>query len=298
MTKRFLAALVLVLAMMPVVPPAVAAEPGPGADVVVAGFAPADQLLLRTTGPDFGRSGATNLLLVQLVNAAPLQGLQFSISYDPSVARPVAVTGLGRLHDPLELHYQVASGTIGALAYDATPGATSIPPGDAPIVSVAFAVLDSVADTLGVTVHDGLAVTESLKAHGIEGQSIRIPVTGAARSASSTRRTAGGQGPAGWSDSRDLAVTRFALYPAGPSPFFTGTTLGFDLPRPAPVRIAVYDVRGRLVRVLIDRASRAGRHSVHWDGTAIDGARAGPGLFFVRMVAEDFACSRKVVAVQ
>jgi hypothetical protein len=60
---------------------------------------------------------------------------------------------------------------------------------------------------------------------------------------------------------------RTALQVAGPSPFRAGTDLQVDIAeavRAATLRI--YDVRGRLVRELVDQDVAPGRYRVHWDG--------------------------------
>jgi flagellar hook assembly protein FlgD len=49
------------------------------------------------------------------------------------------------------------------------------------------------------------------------------------------------------------------------------------------VSAAVYDIRGRLVRVLVDRPIGAGRHTVHWDGKDEHGDRVASGVYFVRL---------------
>jgi flagellar hook assembly protein FlgD len=44
----------------------------------------------------------------------------------------------------------------------------------------------------------------------------------------------------------------------------------------------VHDVRGRLVRTVVDRAQAAGSHDAHWDGRDDRGAEAASGFYYVR----------------
>jgi hypothetical protein len=270
-----------------------------GAFALATGTAWADEIVLRPSGSHFGPQGDGSVILVRLVNETALQGLQFRLDYDPAVARPVAVTGLGRLGDPQRLQYHIDRGTIRGLVCDLSTACTSIAPGDDPIVSVAFDLLDNThADTLRVSMGDALEVTESLAARSVAGTRIAIPIS---RSAVSAEKPAGGRagavGLAGGDAAGDVP-TRFALQPAGPNPSSTGTILQLAVPRAAHVRVTVYDTRGRLVRVLSDRFMEAGRHTVHWDGATNDGTRAGAGLFFVRAAAEGFVINRKIIALQ
>ena len=239
------------------------------------------------------------MVLVTLANEAALQGLEFHLDYDPAVARPVAITGLGRLGGPQRLQYRIEPGTIRALVCDLTPACASIAPGGDAIMSVAFALSDSTHfDAVSVSIGDALEVTESLAARSAAGAHITIPVS---HTSAPVVRSVGGRvggGAIASGDAAGDAPTRFALHAAGPNPFSSGTTLGLDVPRAVNVRIAVYDTRGRLVRVLSDRMMEAGRHTVHWDGVTDNGTRAGAGLFFVRVVAEGIAFDRKIVALQ
>jgi len=71
-----------------------------------------------------------------------------------------------------------------------------------------------------------------------------------------------------------------------PNPFRGTTTVAFELPRPAPVRLSVYDVAGRLVRRLADAPYEAGAHRIPWDGKTRTGSEAASGIYIVRLEAE------------
>lgn len=76
----------------------------------------------------------------------------------------------------------------------------------------------------------------------------------------------------------------FAFAAPSPNPFTARTSLAFTLPRDAAVTLRVYDVRGRLVRTLLDRAAlAAGRHEAAWDGRDDRGTRAAAGVYFSRL---------------
>jgi hypothetical protein len=58
------------------------------------------------------------------------------------------------------------------------------------------------------------------------------------------------------------------------------------LPTAAPVQVRIYDVRGSLVRSLVERTLTAGRHPLRWDGRTAAGNAAGSGVYFVQMNAQ------------
>jgi len=78
---------------------------------------------------------------------------------------------------------------------------------------------------------------------------------------------------------------RLALLPCRPNPFNPATELAFDLPRPGRAVLAVYDLAGRRVRVLLDADLPAGRHSVRWDGRDGSGRAVASGTYLARLTA-------------
>lgn len=58
----------------------------------------------------------------------------------------------------------------------------------------------------------------------------------------------------------------FRLHANRPNPFNPETTIRFDVPQAAYVKLVVYDLLGRQVRVLVDGTRQAGTHEVQFDG--------------------------------
>jgi hypothetical protein len=92
------------------------------------------------------------------------------------------------------------------------------------------------------------------------------------------------EGPGGDLRSGEDAST-FDLAPPSPNPGVAALDLTFAVPAPSPVRIAVYDVQGRLVRVLVDRSVSPGVYPLRWDGRDAAGRAVSPGIYFTRMTA-------------
>lgn len=87
--------------------------------------------------------------------------------------------------------------------------------------------------------------------------------------------------------------TAFALEANYPNPFNPETVLPFALPEAAQVTIAVYDVMGRRVAVLVDGAVAAGHHRVTFRAEGLPS-----GLYLVRMQAGSFAQTRRLTLVK
>jgi len=89
-----------------------------------------------------------------------------------------------------------------------------------------------------------------------------------------------------------------ALLPPRPNPFAGSTSLEFTLPSPgAFARVAVYDVAGRLAKVLFDGPLGAGRHECVWDGTDARGRPVAAGVYFVTLEVPGGLVSQKVMVL-
>jgi len=90
-----------------------------------------------------------------------------------------------------------------------------------------------------------------------------------------------------------------ALHQNVPNPFNPTTAIAFDLASAGHVRLEVFDVGGRIVRVLVDEERPAARnHRVVWDGLDAAGKRASSGVYFYRLVAGDLTATRKMIVLK
>jgi len=60
-------------------------------------------------------------------------------------------------------------------------------------------------------------------------------------------------------------------------------SLRYALPQAAEAHLTVYDVEGRVVRVLERSALPAGDYSAHWDGRDAAGRDASTGMYLIRL---------------
>jgi hypothetical protein len=79
--------------------------------------------------------------------------------------------------------------------------------------------------------------------------------------------------------------TALRLHPCRPNPFNPRTTIKFDLPEAESVRLAVFDLAGRLVRMLVDENRSPGTYEVAWDGRDTEGREVGSGTYLARLEA-------------
>ncbi|MEP7027307.1 MAG: FlgD immunoglobulin-like domain containing protein [Candidatus Eisenbacteria bacterium] len=84
---------------------------------------------------------------------------------------------------------------------------------------------------------------------------------------------------------------------ATPNPSSGDQALLFDLASPGRARLALYDVAGRLVRLLVDGPLPAGPQHFTWDGREASEARVMPGLYFVRLEAGKERATTKLLRI-
>ena len=93
--------------------------------------------------------------------------------------------------------------------------------------------------------------------------------------------------------------TRFALEQNVPNPFNPLTTIYFELPEAARVRLQVYDISGRLVRTLVNGDSMgAGRQDVMWNGKDDSGQQVSAGVYFYHLNAGSFSDTKRMTLVK
>jgi hypothetical protein len=83
-----------------------------------------------------------------------------------------------------------------------------------------------------------------------------------------------------------------------PNPFNRSTRIAFGLGEAAEISLGVYDVSGRLVRVLVDGSRDARAYEVEWDGTDARGKRVASGVYFYRLTAGERTHIRKAVLLR
>ena len=94
------------------------------------------------------------------------------------------------------------------------------------------------------------------------------------------------------------ALSSFAIYQNYPNPFNPTTTILYDIPRSGEVRIAVFDIQGRLVRSLATMTQQAGTHSVVWDARNDGGVAVSSGAYFCRIDFNNAVLVKKLILLK
>jgi len=94
------------------------------------------------------------------------------------------------------------------------------------------------------------------------------------------------------------ASQRLELAQNAPNPFNPQTVIRYRLASDGSARLRIFDVRGALVRTLVDRPEVAGLHAVDWDGRDNRGAEVAGGMYFYRLEAAGSRETRRMALVR
>ncbi|NQV37676.1 MAG: T9SS type A sorting domain-containing protein [Candidatus Marinimicrobia bacterium] len=90
----------------------------------------------------------------------------------------------------------------------------------------------------------------------------------------------------------------FQLYQNYPNPFNPETTIQFSIPADEKIHLAVYDIQGRLVNVLVDGNMSPGKHSVKWNGTNTNGHPVASGMYIYKLKTSENISINKMVLMK
>ncbi|MDD4310655.1 MAG: choice-of-anchor J domain-containing protein, partial [Candidatus Cloacimonetes bacterium] len=83
-----------------------------------------------------------------------------------------------------------------------------------------------------------------------------------------------------------------------PNPFNPETTISFSVKEAAPVTLEIYNVKGQLVKTLVNNVMDAGNHSAVWNGMDNNGRSVASGMYYYKMNAGKYSSTKKMVLMK
>ena len=80
-----------------------------------------------------------------------------------------------------------------------------------------------------------------------------------------------------------------------PNPALTDATISFNLRQKQKARISIYDIAGRLVKILADAELQAGTHKLSWDAKDNKGNNVAAGIYILRVSTKGYDVTKKIV---
>jgi hypothetical protein len=83
-----------------------------------------------------------------------------------------------------------------------------------------------------------------------------------------------------------------------PNPFNPVTTIGFTTTEASDVNLSVFDISGKLIKVLVNGRLEAGSHKVVWNGENEKGSKVASGVYFSRLTIGDSVTTRSMMLLK
>ena len=83
-----------------------------------------------------------------------------------------------------------------------------------------------------------------------------------------------------------------------PNPFNPRTEISYAVSNAGHITIDVYNVKGELVKTLVNREVATGNHSIIWNGEDNSGKPVASGLYFYRMKTPDYQNMKKMILLK
>ena len=95
-----------------------------------------------------------------------------------------------------------------------------------------------------------------------------------------------------------ISPQEFVLEANYPNPFNPSTAIPFKTIMDGMVSMNIYNMKGELVRTLINENMRAGDHEAFWDGRNNAGLEVNSGMYISKLISGEKSDSRKMLLIK
>ncbi len=99
-------------------------------------------------------------------------------------------------------------------------------------------------------------------------------------------------------DDPGVPVVATELHGNYPNPFNPETTISFSVKDKGLVKIDIYNVKGQLVKTLVNGNMNAGKHNIVWNGRDNAGNAVSSGVYFFKMSAGKYSSTKKMIMMK
>ena len=100
------------------------------------------------------------------------------------------------------------------------------------------------------------------------------------------------------SGNEEKKLQEFLVEPNFPNPFNPATRIRYQMTTSAEVRLVIYNLTGQIVRTLLNKEQAAGNYEQVWNGKDDLGREAASGVYIVRLSAENFSKSYRMILMR
>ena len=96
----------------------------------------------------------------------------------------------------------------------------------------------------------------------------------------------------------DIIPGRISLGDNFPNPFNSNTSISVHSDFNKNLYIYLTDIKGSLVKVLVDNKKSKGLKTIHWNGTNVLGIKVQSGIYFYTLETEGFKNTKKMLLLK
>lgn len=93
----------------------------------------------------------------------------------------------------------------------------------------------------------------------------------------------------------NIVPLKNSLHQNYPNPFNPTTTIPFDIVNSDQVRLIIYNVKGEIVRTLLNSNLNPGSYEVRWNGRSDSGINMSAGMYFIELKGTNFRETNKMI---
>ena len=90
----------------------------------------------------------------------------------------------------------------------------------------------------------------------------------------------------------------FKLHNNYPNPFNPNTTIKYELSKADNIHLAIYNIKGQLIKVLVDEKQDMGYYDIIWDGTDENGEELASGLYIYQLISDEHTENKKMLLLK
>ncbi|MCD4817736.1 MAG: T9SS type A sorting domain-containing protein [Candidatus Cloacimonetes bacterium] len=100
-------------------------------------------------------------------------------------------------------------------------------------------------------------------------------------------------------DAEEFLIPKITLLNSNfPNPFNPETTLSFSLAKSGKVKLLIYNLKGQLIKKLLDKELPAGYHNIVWNGKDNNSKQVSSGMYLYKMKSENYDKTKRMIMLK
>lgn len=99
-------------------------------------------------------------------------------------------------------------------------------------------------------------------------------------------------------DDNLIVQTNLELLQNYPNPFNPSTLINYSLSQDNNIKLTIYNIKGQLVKILVNEFQPKGRYTISWNGKSESGKQAASGIYFYKLSNGKNARTRKMMLLK